>query len=441
MKKVIALIIVSSALLSGCSDTEVPSHRLIENGGLSYEIGSNKPFNGIANEYKDTRLFSRSYFRVGKIYKKETFYKNGQIHVLNETSATDILLTSIFDKDGKDISDQVNLTLWENGVTKSQGKYSSGLRDGVWEEFDINGISISRNHWDQGQVLSPVKFNLLTIRNGLPYLMKSPEPYSGVVEFILTEGYHLEGTMLQQFKNGEPQGFQESYYENGDLREYWSALKGREFDFNPEVFAIKDSEDGKSYWLDGVYRFYYEDAILNMSCEAITLDRIGKYSCKELFENGQVFKVSHWSHPLDSSQRYSEGFSDGELLSFYESGKRKSIEYYKMDKPVGIWAQFSEEGADISNGEAIGIENTSYQPKSGFYKNAKQDGQWTDDDGNFITFVNGIAEGPSLSYVYDGCLRGQGMYKNAKKDGEWIEWDDYSCSKTKKVIYIDGVEQ
>ena len=74
MKKFTCLLILCSVLLLGCADPEIPSHRLIENGGISFEIGSNSPFNGIANEYRDAKLHSLSYFKDGLLYKKETFY-------------------------------------------------------------------------------------------------------------------------------------------------------------------------------------------------------------------------------------------------------------------------------------------------------------------------------------------------------------------------------
>ena len=54
------LIILCLVLLVSCSLTlppevpyGVPSHRLINNGGMAFEIGSNDPFTGITIEYRE----------------------------------------------------------------------------------------------------------------------------------------------------------------------------------------------------------------------------------------------------------------------------------------------------------------------------------------------------------------------------------------------------
>ena len=53
MKKLLPIIFILT--LSSCSDQppELPSHNLVKNGGVVFEIASNEPFTGDSIEYKD----------------------------------------------------------------------------------------------------------------------------------------------------------------------------------------------------------------------------------------------------------------------------------------------------------------------------------------------------------------------------------------------------
>ena len=73
------LTILCLFLLVSCSN-EVPSHRLIENGGVTYEIGSNDPFTGVSIGYKNGVLTERVNFKKGKQEgPRKIFFENGQL--------------------------------------------------------------------------------------------------------------------------------------------------------------------------------------------------------------------------------------------------------------------------------------------------------------------------------------------------------------------------
>ena len=47
-------------ILVGCSEPEIPSHLLLENGGVFYEVGKKTPFNGATIENKEGKLFKKN---------------------------------------------------------------------------------------------------------------------------------------------------------------------------------------------------------------------------------------------------------------------------------------------------------------------------------------------------------------------------------------------
>jgi len=115
MKKLLTILCL--VLLVSCSNevNEVPSHRLIENGGMTYEIGSNNPFTGVSVNYKNGQIKERKTFKDGVqegLWEKYRYYDNGQ--------------------------------LWETE------NYKDGKRDGLWEWYRENGQLFSRENFKDG---------------------------------------------------------------------------------------------------------------------------------------------------------------------------------------------------------------------------------------------------------------------------------------------------
>ena len=109
MKKLLPILFI--LIITSCSKPEIPSHRLIENGGLFYELDSNKPFTGSSVKYIDTKLFSKTYIDDGIIIKKETFHPNGKTHTIeNFIKDEGGSQVKVFDPNGRDISNETYLT-------------------------------------------------------------------------------------------------------------------------------------------------------------------------------------------------------------------------------------------------------------------------------------------------------------------------------------------
>ena len=141
------LIITALMLIVGCSKT-IDVDKLVERGGLLYEVNSDKPFSGEGvSYYSNGQKKSEGTFKDGGYDGKWTYwYENGQIRS-EETY-----------KDGKEDG---KWTRWhENGQKRSEGTYKDGERDRKWTDWYKNGQKkwegtykdgkwIKRTWWDE----------------------------------------------------------------------------------------------------------------------------------------------------------------------------------------------------------------------------------------------------------------------------------------------------
>ena len=406
----IFLTILCLLILVSCSKPEVPSHRLIENGGLFYELDSNKPFSGISIHNVDTKLFSKTYLEKGITLRKETFYPQGTMHTIETfTEGVGGNKVQVFDEEGKDISNELYLTLWDDGSIKSRGNYTNGKKEGVWEEFDRFGNSLKRTHWENNLLIPITNFEDLVLRENVPYMVNSSEPYSGIIRF--PEGKYF-GVLLQEFKNGKPNGIHERRHKQengGHLSLYCSHSTGSSFDY--EDFYIKD-----------MVREYVEESFCsgthkNGKTRYESIDKEGLNFQTSYYQNGQIsIKGQYFVNTEEGLYQEDKNFT-----TYHENGQVMSELLY--DKGVLVSGKrFSESGMDISNGEGLGVDMFNYPERKGYYLNGFKEGKWEGDDGDFVTYRKDSKEGPSVGFLYKNCTTETGSYKNNKKEGEWIDY-------------------
>ena len=111
-------------LVVGCSSEPIDGNKLVERGGLHYEINSDKPFSGeVVSYYSNGQKKSEGTWKDGKEIERTEwqYYDNGQI------------IWEYYFKDGKLDG---KMTYWHsNGQKESEGIHKAG-------EF------ISRECWD-----------------------------------------------------------------------------------------------------------------------------------------------------------------------------------------------------------------------------------------------------------------------------------------------------
>lgn len=442
MKNIIAFVTI--LILASCSDPEVPSHLLKENGNVYYQGDESSPFSGSSVTNLNGKLYLRTFYKNGLITKRNEYYPNGALKK-EEFFEEEVVRTILLDQEGNDISNQPLITNWESGSVREKGKYQNGYKDGIWEKYSESGYLENREFWRKGIKL-PIKSVLeLSIMNRKPFILNTNTPYTGMIAVYKT-GYNQENTTLQEFKHGKPDGVLLIVDSLGYVVEYSDCSVGEFFNF--EEGKIDISID---YQTDCVYESYFpakENVLPVLRSTYITesfakdLDDIekksGKYFFRENYDNG-VAKIQE------------EGFF--ELIS--ENGDQITneiislIQNYKNGNPHtnvkgGKWVRFSEEGIDISNGEQVGQEISSYYPKKGIYKNGRKHGEWTSSNA-LSTYDTGILNGPYMYGWKDNCPTEEGSYKNGVKDGVWNIWkveygtgDDCYRSLEETKVYKDG---
>ena len=107
---------------------EVPSHRLINNGGMTFEIGSNDPFTGVSTEYHENgQPEEKIYYKNGREVSTTEFnyYENGQIQGRGHIKDGELYgLMEIFH---------------ENGQLQLRVNFKNGKEDGLLESYYENG--------------------------------------------------------------------------------------------------------------------------------------------------------------------------------------------------------------------------------------------------------------------------------------------------------------
>jgi antitoxin component YwqK of YwqJK toxin-antitoxin module len=223
MKKLLTILCL--VLLVSCSN-EVPSHRLIENGGVTFEIDSNDPFTGVSTEYHENgQPEEKTYYKNGKKVSKTRFdyYENGQL-ISIENYKNELL-------------EGLHEDFYENGKLMTRGNYKDGKIDGLWEYFDEEGNLIGTKEYKWKEIPS----DQLVEREGIRYEFNSQTPFTGSSVDYRDNG---QGFWKQNYKDGKLNGLREFFDEDGQLN--WR----------------ENYKDGK---LNGLGGFFDEDGSFLMS--------------------------------------------------------------------------------------------------------------------------------------------------------------------------------
>jgi len=186
------LTILCLVLLVSCSPPpEIPTNKLVERQGITYEVNSTTPFTGTSIEFfengqpKEKRDYKdgkedgpyEMYHENGQVEKRghvedgkeeglwEHYFKNGQFyklikvrvdpekpHGLSELFYEDGLLREKGDyKDGELEGPQERF--YENGQLEYRGKYKTGQRDGTWMYFDEEGNLTKTEEWENEKLI------------------------------------------------------------------------------------------------------------------------------------------------------------------------------------------------------------------------------------------------------------------------------------------------
>ena len=142
MKKLLTILCL--VLLVSCSN-EVPSDKLVERQGVTYETNSTKPFTGTSVEYYENgQVEVRINFKDGEkngLY--ESYFENGQLKLKHNH------------KDGK--TEGFIEQFYENGQLQLTKNYKNGWEDGPSEDYYENGqLSHDYNKKSMPLITAPI---------------------------------------------------------------------------------------------------------------------------------------------------------------------------------------------------------------------------------------------------------------------------------------------
>lgn len=281
MKKLLTTLCL--VFLVSCSN-EVPSDKLVQREGITYEVNSDTPFTGTLVEfYENGQLERKVDYKNGKqTGSSEKFFENGQLWL-----KFGVDFFESYHKNGqlKEIRKESGLfeEYHENGQLKLRGKNKKNqIPDGIWERYDRNGVDISngpyRVDYSNGRYIRNYKDGKLNGESTFFYpndKIESRTNYKNNLEHGLSESFTKYGILTSRvnYKNGIREGTYEIFDNNGELEEKGNYRNGKK---------------------DGVWESFYRDKGRSLSG-----DRYNKLiRIEEKYKDGE---------PVGPSRTYENG--------------------------------------------------------------------------------------------------------------------------------------
>lgn len=281
--------------------------------------------------YKDDQLhgYYKEYDNQGKL-TVTMLYESGSVVKSKVEDEPDIEIENKYDQNGKVIY---------------SGPYRNKVPVGIHREYTSEGkVKNAYMYNDNGVLLSEGIIDEAGNRNG-----KWKDYYQGGT--IQAEGqyyenrrtgkwkfYNSQGKLEQtgSFNNGRPDGIWTWYYEEGTVLKEEEYLQGQrngastEYLRTGEIIAQGQYADGEK---DGQWKYKAGDNTEE-----------GKYIAG--LRDG-VWKTYYADGKLRFKGNYIQGNPDGQQTYFFENGRPKEDQYYKMGIRQRVWKKYDEEGNTI----------------------------------------------------------------------------------------------
>lgn len=333
--------------------------------------------------YYDGIIETEGELLEGKRYKQWNYYfpsgKIKEISNYNFKGELSGMLIS-YDEFGKKVSeaDYINnklngryLEFYYNGRIALEGYYNLGLKDSIWEEYNIWGsLSFRKRYKDD-----------------------------------------LENSKW------------EYYYENGNIQKTESYVLGIKNGLFKEFYPNKKLSKQYYYkndFLDSVYYEYLPNGSLSVEGEFNFGLKSGLWTTFREDEN--LYSIGHYLNDLQhgewkyfhkfgnvlSEGIYEGGFKNGQWIFYDESGKLDEIGKYKNGLKEGLWGRFHTNGKlkqeeEYKNGKLFYVSDYYSVEEKILFKGS---------------FVNG--NGEIIDYFENGSVFSKTNYKNGFLNGKWL---------------------
>jgi antitoxin component YwqK of YwqJK toxin-antitoxin module len=268
---------------------------------------------------------------------------------------------------------------YNNGQLKIVGYYVNGLKNGLFKEYDENGILNSE------------------------YTMTKDE-FNGPIKIYYTDGIlKKSGNYLNGLENGifieyDPYGAKEAEYvmtagkKNGLVKVY-------------EEAKLSHTTTFKNDFKNGQYTEYY----YNDESGELYLKLIGEFLNEEKNGNWKMIYIEKEKERLLKYENYINGLKNGKFQEV--NGDSLIIGHYKNDQLDGDYKVYLDLKRMIAGGVIETDVNKLLIESEGTYRAGSKSGYWK-------------------NYDLSGTLESEGGYSNGEKTGEWnyyiIKWLDES---------------
>ena len=281
--------------------------------------------------YKDDLMhgYYKEYDKGGKLVLT-MLYENGSIVKSNVEDEPDIEIITRYDQDGK--------------LTYS-GPYRNKVPVGIHREYGKDGkVTNAFRYNDVGLLLSEGIVDEAGNSNGKwkDFYPDGKVQAEGQVTDNRRSGmwkfYSLSEKVEQtgSFNNGRPDGLWKWYYDNGALlreEEYFQGLRDgscTEYSVSGDIIAQGLYSDGEK---NGEWKYKSGD-----------FTEEGKYIIG--LKDG-IWRSNYINGKLKFKGSFVQGNPDGQQLYYYESGKIKEEQYFKMGIREKTWKKFNDEGMPV----------------------------------------------------------------------------------------------
>lgn len=272
------------------------------------------------------------------------------------------------------------ITWYPNGKKASEGFYTKGIANGLYQSWDDTGVLLSKGIMSNGTAEGSWQ----------EVLVAAAEVSRGTYQNGLRTGIWTAQNQSWKTKTQTPyylglkHGVNKAYDEKGRL--------------DGSIPYVADKPEGLAVAYRGKVNNSAQD--------------------KQMFVNGlQHGNSSTYGHGKKISQvHYSAGEFDGESVEYDAQGEPISVVHYKNSQPHGEW-KLGGQMLNYAYGQLDGIQTERYP--NGQIASEKY-------------FIKGVPDGTWREWDQTGELTKERTYKNGMLDGKWLEYHAH------KNLWVNG---
>lgn len=333
-----------------------------------------------------------------------------------------------------------NLCTYDNEQYKTKGKYNNGLKNGLWTEWQKNGIKVSEEIYNQGELQSITDFSDLHYQKTQKFYFLNDS------ESLITSWSYYPNLQMKfelNTKNGLKHGMQYYWYENGQKKGEGNYINGKADGNVKNWYSNGNLESDENFTADkreGIGTTWYKNGQKKREGNYSLGKANGEY--RKWYENGQIEQESNytlgdknglWKTWYENGQikhdrTYENNIAVGKVLEWYESGQLKFDMFSKNNKPFGkqtAWWSNGQKEMEFTANESGVLNGTAIK----WHENGQMRARYS--------CIDGVPDGDATSWGVDGE-----MFEGSYENGSGSSSLPFKNANNKKIeiIFEDGVQ-